>query len=122
MIDDEGEERVAEKFVPLYARLATMTIAQKIRVAMLGSAAERLLLMRDSNRLVASAAIRSPLVQEPEVVRISTSRVISEEVLRAISLNKDWLRNYQVKLNLVTNPRTPFPMAARLVPYLRGAS
>jgi hypothetical protein len=119
VVSDEGEEEVADKFVPLYARIGTMTIAQKIRVAMLGNAAERMLLLRDSNRLVAAAAIRSPLIQEPEVVRVSASRVVSEEVLRAISINKDWIRNYQVKVNLVSNPRTPFSMAARLVPYLR---
>lgn len=115
----DGEEKVAAKFVPLYARVGLMTIAQKIRIAMVGDAAERLLLMRDSNRLVAGAAIRSPLLQEPEVVRASASRVVSEEVLRTISLNKDWVQNYQVKVNLVMNPRTPFPMAVRLVPYLR---
>ncbi|HEX9298029.1 MAG TPA: hypothetical protein VF881_19450 [Polyangiaceae bacterium] len=119
VVSDEGQEEVAQKFVPLYARIRQMTIAQKIRMAMIGDAAERLLLMRDSNRLVASAAIRSPLIQEPEVVRVSASRVMSEEVLRCIALNKEWVRNYQVKLNLVTNPRTPFPVAARLVPYLR---
>jgi hypothetical protein len=118
-LSDEGEEKVQEKFLPLYARVGQMTIAQKIRLAMLGSAAERMLLMRDSNRLVATAAIRSPLIQEPEVVRVTMSRAVSEEVLRAISINKEWVRNYQVKLNLVTNPRTPFPMSSRLVPHLR---
>jgi hypothetical protein len=119
MLSDEGEEKVAAKFLPLYARVGQMTIAQKIRLAMLGSAAERMLLLRDGNRLVASAAIRSPLIQEPEVVRISMSRAVSEEVLKAISLNKDWIRSYPIKLNLVSNPRTPFPMSSRLVPHLR---
>jgi hypothetical protein len=119
VVSDEGEEEVAPRFVPLYARVGQMTIAQKIRLAMLGSAAERMLLLRDNNRLVASAAIRSPLIQEPEVVRISMSRSVSEEVLRSISINKEWVKNYQVKVNLVTNPRTPFPMASRLVPHLR---
>jgi hypothetical protein len=119
VVSEDGEEEVAAKFVPLYARVGLMTIAQKIRVALVGNAAERLLLMRDSNRLVAGAAIRSPLIQDPEVVRASASRVVSEEVLKTISLNKDWVQNYQVKVNLVMNPRTPFPTAMRLVPYLR---
>jgi hypothetical protein len=119
VVSDEGEELVAEKFVPLHVRIGQMTNAQKIRTAMVGSAAERLLLLRDSNRLVASAAIRSPQIQEPEVIRVSASRVVSEEVLKQISLNKEWVKNYQIKLNLVMNPRTPFGMAARLVPYLR---
>ena len=59
------------------------------------------------------------MVQEPEVVRVSMSRMVSEEVLRIISLNRDWLRNHQIKVNLVTNPRTPFAMSARLIPHLR---
>src|SRR5688572_19256661 len=43
-VDEEGEERVREKFRPLYARIAAMTITQKIRRAMVGAAAERLML------------------------------------------------------------------------------
>jgi hypothetical protein len=118
-VTDEGEEQVNEKVKPLYARLGDMTIAQKIRLAMLGSSAERLLLMRDSNKLVAAAAIQSPKIQDAEVVRISASRGVSEEVLRVIARNKEWVQNYRVKLNLVENPRTPFPMATRLMSYMR---
>jgi hypothetical protein len=118
-VSDEGEEKVSEKVRPLYARLAEMTVAQKIRMAMLGSAPERLLLLRDGNRLVAAAAIQSPKVQDAEVVRISASRSVSEEVLRIIGRNKDWVQNYLIKVNLVQNPRTPFPMVTRLMPYMR---
>jgi hypothetical protein len=119
VVSEEGEEEVAPKFIPLHQRIAMMTSAQKIRTAMVGDAPERMLLLRDPNRLVASAAIRSPKIQEPEVIRVSASRVVSEEVLRSISVNKDWVKNYQIKVNLVTNPRTPFATAARLVSYLR---
>jgi hypothetical protein len=118
-IDDEGEEKVKEKVVPLYARMAEMTVSQKIRCATLGSAAERLLCVRDSNRLVAAAAAKSPLLKEPEAVQITASRNVSEDVLRLLAMNKDFTRNYQIKLNLVSNPRTPFTFAARLVPMLR---
>lgn len=118
-LDDEGEEKVKEKIVPLYARMAEMTVSQKIRCATLGSAAERLLCVRDPNRLVAAAAAKSPLLKEPEAVAISASRVVSEDVLRIIALNKDFTRNYQIKLNLVSNPRTPFSFASRMVPMLR---
>jgi hypothetical protein len=120
-VDDEGEEKVKEKVVPLYARMAEMTVSQKIRCATLGSAAERLLCVRDPNRLVAAAAAKSPLLKEPEAVQISASRVVSEDVLRILALNRDFTRNYQIKLNLVGNPRTPFTFSARLVPLLREA-
>jgi len=120
-VDDEGEERVREKFLPLHARIAAMTITQKIRCAMLGGAAERLILVRDTNRLVAAAAAKSPRLQEPEAARISASRAVSDEVLRILALNREFTRSYQIKLNLATNPRTPFTFAARLVPHLRDA-
>jgi hypothetical protein len=118
-IDDQGEEQVKEKAKPLYAQLAEMTVSQRIRCATLGTAAQRLLCVRDSNRLVAAAAAKSPLLKEPEAVQISASRVVSEDVLRILALNKDFVRNYQIKLNLVSNPRTPFTFSSRLVPMLR---
>lgn len=120
-VDEEGEEHVREKFLPLHARIAAMTITQKIRRAMVGAAAERLMLVRDPNRLVAAAAAKSPRMQEPEAVRITASRAVSDDVLRIIALNREFTRSYQVKLNLVTNPRTPFTFASRLVPHIRDS-
>jgi hypothetical protein len=118
VVDDEGVETVQEKLLPLHARLADMSIAQKIRRATLGTSAERLLLVRDTNRLVATAAVQSPMLNESEAARISASRQVSEDVLRLIAVNREWTRSYQIKLNLVSNPRTPFSFASRLVPHL----
>ncbi len=119
-VDDEGEEQVRTKFLPLYAQIAQLTVTQKIRRCMVGTAAERLLLVRDSNRLVAAAAAKSPNMRENEAAQISASRAVSEEVLRIIAMNREFTRSYQVKLNLITNPRTPFTFASRLVPHLRS--
>jgi hypothetical protein len=119
-LDEEtGTEVVNDKFLPLHARIGMMTISQKIRTAMLGNAAERLLLVRDSNRLVAAAAIKSPGIQENEVVRISSSRSVSDDVLRIIAMDREWTRSHQIKLNLVSNPRTPFAFSAKLITHLR---
>jgi len=119
-LDEEtGDEVLEDRFLPLHARLAQMTVSQKVRRAMIGTASERLILIRDSNRLVAQAAIKSPTIQENEVVRISASRNVSEDVLRIIALDREWTRAHQIKLNLVQNPRTPFAFASRLVQHLR---
>jgi hypothetical protein len=118
-VDEEGEEKVRDKFLPLHAQIAELTVTQKIRRAMLGTAAERLILVRDPNRLVQAAAAKSPSLSENEAVRITASRAMSDEVLRLIAMNRDLVRSYQVKLNLVSNPRTPFSFATRLVPHLR---
>ncbi|EYF07810.1 hypothetical protein [Chondromyces apiculatus] len=117
--DDEGQEKVLEKFLPLYKRLADMTISQRIRRAMLGTREERMLLVRDNNRLVASAAVRSPQMQEDDIALISRNRNISDEVLRVIASTAEWMHSYTIKKSLVENPRTPVMVATKLVPLLR---
>jgi len=118
-IDDEGNEVIKPQAQPLWVQIGNMTVSQKIRRALLGTGTERMLLVRDTNRLVAAAAIRSPKVKENEVAQISSSRAVSDEVLRIIATNQEWTHNHQIKYNLVCNPRTPFTFAAQLVPHLR---
>ena len=117
----KAKEQVKDKFLPLYAQIAQMNVTQKIRRAQLGTAAERMLLVRDTNRLVAEAAVKSPLLREHDAARIAASRAVLPDVLRVIAMNKEFTRNYQVKLNLVTNPRTPQTFSLRMVPHLRDA-
>jgi hypothetical protein len=119
--DHQGKEVVKPKFAPLYKRIADMSISQKVRRALLGSKEERLLLVRERNRLVASAVARSPMLQEDEVNLITRNRNISEEVLRIISSDAEWMKSYQIKKNLVENPKTPLGTATRLITLLREA-
>lgn len=119
--DDEGEEALRNEFKPLYAQISQMTVTQKIRRAILGTSAERLLLVRETNRLVASAAASSPMLTENEAARIAANRNVIEDVLRIIAMNRSFTRNYQVKLNLATNPRTPLSFSSRMVPHLRDS-
>lgn len=117
--DDEGNEQVREQFLPLHAAIEQMTVSQKIRRAILGNGAERMLLVRDTNRLVAAAAASSPQMTENDAARVAASRNVSDDVLRIISQNRSFTRSYQVKLNLITNPKTPFTFTARMIPHLR---
>lgn len=119
--NDDGEETLRNEFKPLYARISEMTVTQKIRRAILGTSAERMLLVRETNRLVASAAASSPMLTENEAARIAANRNVIEDVLRIIAQNRSFTRSYQVKLNLVTNPRTPLSFSARMVPHLRDS-
>jgi hypothetical protein len=119
-LDEEtGEEVAVDKIKPLYAQLAELSISKKIRRAQVGNAADRLILVRDSDRRVAVAAVKNTNVQEAEIVRISSSRSVSEDVMRVIASNREWTRQHQIKVNLVMNPRCPFAFAAKLVPHLR---
>lgn len=117
--DDEGKEQLTNKAVPLFKQLQDASITERIRRAMLGNSTERLLLVRDANRLVAEAAAKSPRMTENDAARIAASRSVSDEVLRIIANNRELTRSYQVKLNLVSNPLTPFTFSSRLLPHLR---
>jgi len=99
----------------LFARLANFTISQKIRLAWRGSREERLFLVRDSNRLVAMAVLKSPRTRESDVETIANMKSVSEEVLRYISIRREWMRKYSVLLALVRNSRSPIDATLPLV-------
>jgi hypothetical protein len=117
--NDEGEEKLVDKFKPLYQRIADMSVPEKIRRAMLGTKEERALLVREQNKVVASAAARSPMLQEPEVIAISRNRGVIDDVLRIIAMSPEWMKSYQVRRNLVTNAKTPVAISTRLIPHMR---
>ncbi len=98
-----------------------LNISQKIKLASLGNKEARTLLLRDSNKLVAMAAIQSPRITEGEVFAIANSRTAHDEVLRCVYNNREWLKNYQLKLALVKNPKVPLPTAMRFLPLLRDS-
>jgi hypothetical protein len=103
----------------LYALVQQMSVFQKVKLARLGNKEARSLLVRDRNRIVASAAITSPKITDNEVVSIAQSRSVADEVLRSIANNRLWTRSYKVKLSLVMNPKCPQPTAMKFVNYLQ---
>ncbi|MEZ4440126.1 MAG: hypothetical protein R3B72_13600 [Polyangiaceae bacterium] len=120
-VDDEGEEEVVDEIKPLYRQIQEASIATKVRWAMLGSREMRSLLIREQNKLVACAAAHSPKLQESEVVQITRSRGVIEDVLRIIARSPEWMKSYTVKRNLVENAKTPIQIATALIPHLREA-
>ena len=97
------------------ARLATMSVMQKMKVAMRGTREERALLIRDPNRLVASAVLSSPKLAENEIEGFARMANVAEEVLRVIGMNRSWIKNYGVVANLVRNPKTPVALSLQLM-------
>ncbi|MBI4950836.1 MAG: hypothetical protein HY908_02295 [Myxococcales bacterium] len=117
--DEQGAETLLDRYEPLFKRLSEMTVSQRIRRAYLGTKEERLLLVRESNKMVATAAIRSPQMRESEVALIARNRAVCDDVLRIIGSAPEWLRSYQVKRNLVENPKTPVTISQKLISHLR---
>lgn len=117
--EEEGDADAKPETTNLYALVQRMTVFQKIKLARVGNKEARGLLVRDRNKIVAVAAVSSPKMTDNEAVAIAQSRSVSDEVLRMVATNRQWTRNYQVKLALSTNPKTPQPMAMKFINYLQ---
>jgi len=115
----DGTETVKDKFKPLVMRIGEMTKPEKLRLAMVGNAAARSLLVRDRNKSVAMAAISSPQMTAAEATPIAGSKEVSEDILRFIGNKRDWLRNAEIKRALVFNPKTPVGITLRFLSHLR---
>lgn len=114
-----SEEEQEEDSRNLYAKIQDMGVAEKVKLAMMGNGSARSLLIRDSNKVVAMAVIKSPRISDGEVEAISRSRAVSDEIIRYIANNKDWTKSYQVKLNLVNNTKTPLSETLKFINHLR---
>jgi hypothetical protein len=99
-------------------RIAAMTVAQRIGVAMKGSREERAILIRDPNRIVAVAVLGSPKMTETEIEGIAKMASISDEILRMIANNRAWTKRYGIIAALARNPKTPVAISMNLLARL----
>lgn len=88
-------------------RIMRMGLKDRVKLAMKGDREARTILIRDPNRIVAQAVIQNPRITEQEVEKISGLRTVTEDVLRKIANDRQWVRSYSVMHNLARNPRTP---------------
>ncbi|HET6345154.1 MAG TPA: hypothetical protein VFH51_09480, partial [Myxococcota bacterium] len=114
--EDTNPERI-----PMLKLINSLNAAQKVALALKGNKEARAILLRESNRVIAVAAIKNPRITEQEIQAAAKSRSINDEVVRIICNSRDMTRSYGVKLALVYNPKTPLPVAMRFLGVLRGS-
>ena len=108
--EGEGEDDAADTRV-----LSSLPIVERMKLAMKGTREQRAQLIRDSNRLVASAVLSSPKLTETEVEAFAKMANVTEEVLRVIAANRTWTKHYGVVLGLAKNPKTPAGISMQLL-------
>ncbi len=116
MSAEAGES--APKRMALIRRVMLMKVKDRIKLAMKGDREARAILIRDSNRIVATAVVHNPRITDQEVEGIAAMRTISDEVLRIIGLNRAWARSYPIIHNLARNPRAPLGTSMNILPRL----
>jgi hypothetical protein len=96
-----------------------MTVSEKIKLATLGNKEARSILVRDGNRLVSMAAAQSPRITDGEILGLANSRTVNADVLRHVYSNREFLKNYAIKVSLVKNPKVPLPTALKMLVTLQ---
>ncbi|HEY0321593.1 MAG TPA: hypothetical protein VGC66_11590 [Pyrinomonadaceae bacterium] len=114
----EGD--VAPERIALIRRIMLMTVKDRIKLGLKGDREARAILIRDPNRVVATAVINNPRITDHEVENIASMRTVADEVLRLISANRAWARSYTIIHNLVRNPRTPITTSISILPRIRS--
>ena len=116
--DQEGIDEETEEFKSKYQLSQSLGVAERIKIALTGDKEWRSLLIKDSNKLVSGSVVKNPRITEAEILTISKSAVQNDEVMRIICMNKEWLKNYQIKKALALNNKTPLPAALRFIAAL----
>jgi hypothetical protein len=114
----EGEE-VTDERKSVFQEIAGMTVKQRIFCACKAGREARMILVRDSNKMVCSGVIKNPRISESEIEMITKLKSISEEVFRLICMNRQYVSNYSIMRNLCFNPRTPMTFSMSFVNRLQ---
>jgi hypothetical protein len=95
--------------------LSSLSVLERVKLAMKGTREQRATLIRDPNKLVAVAVLSSPKLTEPEIEQFTRTGNVSEDVLRIIGNNRAWVKNYGVVMGLCKHPKTPPAVSMQIV-------
>ncbi|HTM32266.1 MAG TPA: hypothetical protein VL263_13230 [Vicinamibacterales bacterium] len=105
------EEESAEQKADTAKRIADMSVPEKVKAALKGTREMRSALIRDPNKMVATAVLSCPKLSEQEVGSFARMANVSEDILRTIGHTRAWVKNYGVLLGLTKNPKTPLALS-----------
>jgi len=114
------ENETLDNTKSLLQKIQSVSVSERIDLAFKATKEVRSILIRDPNKIVQMAVIQSPKITESEVLMIANNRQVHDDILRHIISNKEWMKNYQIKVALVNNPKTPLPLALKLAPFLHS--
>ncbi|MHB8876550.1 MAG: hypothetical protein ACYC8T_22880 [Myxococcaceae bacterium] len=112
--DEPGEEPEAPRG-SLFERLKTMTIPEKTQLALSGTREERAALLRDNAKTIHIFVLKNPRIGIDEIQYAAKLPSLAPDALKMIAEHRDWSGNATVCTALVRNPKTPLPLALRLL-------
>ena len=113
---EAARKREAEgaKRKSLLLMLKDLPVGQRLALAKKGNKDVRMILIKDSNEMIALEVISSARITDGEILTIATMRDISDKILRYIANNRKYRQNKQIVTALLNNPRTPVGVSLSL--------
>jgi hypothetical protein len=102
----------------LTQKVTRLSVVERIILALKGGREERMLLIRDRNKVVQRAVLQSPRLTDSEVEAFAAMANVTTDVLRGISLNRVFMKTYAIVKNLAKNPKTPLDISLHILPRL----
>lgn len=102
----------------LLERLAKMNVLERVKLALTGGREERIVLIRDPNKVVQRSVLQSPRLTEAEVESFAAMTTLTMEILRIIAHNRLWMKSYSIVKNLIFNSKTPLDITMHQLPRL----
>jgi hypothetical protein len=99
-------------------KITRMSVGERVQLAVKGTKDERFVLIRDGSKVVALAVLQSPKLSDAEMEMFAAMKNIQQSVLRAISGNRKFIKQYAVVRALTQNPRCPLEISLKLLPNL----
>ncbi len=118
LIVEPEQEYLEEQRQNLYQKILKMTVPEKIHLAMLGNREARNFLIHDRNKIISMAVLRSPKISNSEILNFAQQKNTPDDVVQTISKNRIWMRNYLIKMAIVSNPKTPLSVAIKFLDHL----
>lgn len=110
---DPELELSSEKRESLENKIRKMRVLDKMQLGLRGNIEARNILMKSPNKMIQECVLNNPKISIDEIIRYSRNKSFREELIRIIASKKEWTKNYQVRLGLVWNPKTPMTMALK---------
>jgi hypothetical protein len=112
---EASAEQRAEDEALLYDRIKAMGAQEKIRLAIHGDRASRLILLKDVNKTIQTFLLQNPRITIDEIRYMAGYRQANPDALQSIAAHREWGQNANVVAALVRNPKTPTTLAVKLL-------
>lgn len=111
----EGEVTGAS---PLF-RIKALNPNERMRLATKAGRTERAILVRDTSPQVLMGLLSNPRLNGEDVLHLVRSTHANAALLKRVAEDRRWSQNPEIRVALVRSPKTPTPLALRLLETLR---